>query len=86
MGIVTDIDQVTSERYVRIDFGMQLSTPPQATPHTPPFPAPNVRYWRFVLSLFVPFSEWRDQYKIGQKCQLTMKDTGELKLNKSRPS
>lgn len=32
IGILTDIDQVTGERYVRIDFGMQLSTAPQTAP------------------------------------------------------
>jgi hypothetical protein len=67
MGILTDIDQVTGERYVRIDFGMQLSTPPQTTPRTmTTFPAPNLLYWRFVLSLFVPLSEWKNQYKMGE--------------------
>lgn len=83
INIVSDIDQVTGERHLRVDFGMELSAPQTTQRTMTPFPAPNLRYWRFVFTLFVPISEWNDQYKMGRKYDLVMKETGELTIKQS---
>ena len=75
VGLITDIDQYDEYR-VRVQFGMKSSPPPQTMPS--PFP-PQSRLG-LVLELSLPVSEWKDQYKIQQRYELAVKETGELTL------
>ena len=76
-------DQVTGERILRVDIAAQVSTS-KTTPSTMnPFSQSNIPRWRFYLSIYFPLSEWNNQYQVGQKCELTIKETGELMLKPS---
>jgi hypothetical protein len=77
------VDQVTGERIFRVDIAAQVSMS-KTTPSTMnPFSQPNMPRWRFYLSIYFPFSEWKNQYQVGQKYELTIRETGELILKPS---
>ncbi len=77
------MDQTTGERIFRVDIGAQVSMSKTTPPTMSPFSQSNVPRLRFYLSIYFPFSEWNNQYQVGQKYELTIKETGELILKPS---
>jgi hypothetical protein len=74
------IDQITGEHIYRVDIGAQVPMSKAAPSTMNVFPQSNVSRWRFYLSVFIPFSEWKNQYQVGQKYESVIKETEELSL------
>lgn len=81
IGLAPDADQITGERYTQVNLAVESFVPRQSQQQImTPFPVPRPVSWKFVLNIFIPLSQWRDQYKMWQKYDLIIKDTGELTL------
>jgi hypothetical protein len=74
ISLIADIDKF-GDRIVRIEFGTEFSEPPKTMQ---PYPTPP--RLRFIMDLILQTSEWNDQYKLGQKYELTVKETGEITI------
>lgn len=73
--ILPDMDQATGERYTQVTFGFESSALPSGFPDSPRIP-----FWKYAMHVFIPISEWKDQYKIWHRYEMVVKDTGEMVL------
>lgn len=80
IGINPDADQITGEQYTQITLAKETTFNP-AQPQLPI--SPRVTGWKYILHLFIANDKWDNQYKMWQKFDLIVKNTGELELKLS---
>lgn len=67
----------------RVDIGSQQHVTKTESPTMNAFLQSNVSQLRIHLSIYFPNSEWKNQYQVGQKYDLSINETGDLVLKKS---
>ena len=86
VGLIPDIDLISGKPYTQINFGVETIGPQIQEQQMMSYPAQRVKGWKYMLNVFIPNEKWNNQYKMWQKYDLTIKDSGELilKLNEEK--
>ena len=85
IGIGPDSDQFTGQGYTAVTLAIESpipKPPPQAANMHPPIPRPIIH--KHILHIFLPNTQWRGQYSMWQDYNLTIEDTGEMRLTLSQ--
>jgi hypothetical protein len=80
LNILSDFTTAPGEHNYRVDIGGVISTSKEEPSTMNVFPQSNIPRWRLHLSIYFLHSELKNQYYVGQKFELIVKDTGELSL------
>jgi hypothetical protein len=75
-----DADPFTGMQYTQVAFAIEsnIPRPPAPAQQAMPFPLPRQVVWKHILHVFVPATQWTNQYQMWQKYDITIQENGEL--------
>lgn len=82
IGIGADSDAFTGQNYTSVLLAIESPIPrppPQMANVYPPVPRPMVQ--KHILHIFIPTTQWREQYRMWQEYNMTIEDSGDMHLS-----
>jgi len=80
IGLGTDSDPFTGAMYTAVTFAIESALPRPAQPQNQFPPVPRPVGHKHIMHVFVPTIQWNTQYGMWQEFDLTIEDSGELRL------